>query len=211
MRDSPMRGARTIIAWALASAALLLLSLPLRAEIPDEARRWERVVTRSVRVAHGLDGPVALHGALIHQESSWDAEAESPVGARGLAQLMPRTEEHVEELDPLLDEIDALDPRQAIRAAAQYTAWVHDYVTPSEAPWAMTLSGYNGGVGWVQRDRELAAEHGADPDRWWCNVAEYTERSEVAERENRHYVERIMLELQPRYLRAGWPGPEVVR
>jgi len=203
MRDSG--GAAALL---LTAAALALIALPLRAEVPQEAQRWQRTVAREVHVAHGLECPVALHCALIHQESSWRPGAESPVGAQGLAQLMPQTAEHVAEIVGT-ESIDPLDPRQAIRAAAQYTAWVREYVEPTDAPWAMTLSGYNGGVGWVDRDRRLAAERGADPDAWWSEVEDYTRRSAAAEDENRHYVERIMLELQPRYLRAGWQGPRV--
>jgi len=196
--------------WLLVSILLALIALPLRAEVLQEAQRWQRTVVREVHVAHGLDGPVALHGALIHQESSWRPGAESPVGAQGLAQIMPSTAEHIAEIVGRAS-IDPMDPRQAISGMAHYTAWIKRYIEPTDAPWAMTLSGYNGGIGWVDRDRDLAAEHGADPDEWWGEVEDYTRRSAAAERENRHYVRRIMLELQPRYLRAGWQGPKVCR
>ncbi len=212
MRDRRLREAREIGAWLLSAALLGAVSVPLHAGgIPVEAQHWKRTLIREVRAEHGLDGPAALHAGLIHQESGWRSSAESSVGAQGLAQIMPATAEHIEQISPRIDALNPRNPRQAIRAAAIYTAWIHGYVTPAEDPWAMTLSGYNGGIGWVKRDRELAAEHGADPGRWWGNVAEYTARSDAARRENRHYVRRIITELQPRYLRNGWPGPAVER
>lgn len=195
--------AAALIAVVLAGAS----STPRGEAPPPEAREHKRDVTREVRVAHGLDGPVSAHAALIHQESSWRSDAESPAGARGLAQLMPSAEEHVEQI--LGTSIDPYTPAHAIRAVAHYTAWLRGQIE-SEQPWSMVMSAYNGGIGHLRRDRELAAQDGADPGKWWCHVEHYTERSPDAKQENRRHVRRVIIELQPAYRRAGWPGPEVL-
>ena len=68
----------------------------------------------------------------------------------------------------------------------------------------MTLSGYNGGLGWVQRDRRLASQKGLDSTRWFGHVATVNAgRSTASWRENRHYPQRILFTLAPRYLSWG--------
>ncbi|MBK5942725.1 transglycosylase SLT domain-containing protein [Halorhodospira halophila] len=203
MRDKRL-DRRDRLAWLVGAVVLALLTLPARAEIPEQAGQWQREVTRAVQAEHGLSGPVALHGALIHQESRWRPDAESPVGAQGLAQIMPQTAEHIGEL--VGEPVDPLDPRQAIRAMSAYTAWLHGQIDAADR-WAMTLSAYNGGIGWLQRDRAQAD----DPARWWCSVEGVQTRGDAAQEENRDYVREVMLRYQGRYLRAGWRGPEVRR
>ena len=69
---------------------------------------------------------------------------------------------------------------------------------------AMTLSGYNGGPGWVRRDQRLAANLGLDSQRWFGHVATVNAgRNAASWRENRHYPQRILHELAPRYLTWG--------
>lgn len=68
----------------------------------------------------------------------------------------------------------------------------------------MTLSAYNGGLGWVQRDQTLAAQRGLDRQRWFGHVATVNAgRAATNWRENRHYPQRILYELAPRYLTWG--------
>jgi len=203
MRDKRL-DRRDRMACLVGTVVLALLTLPARAEIPEQAGQWQREVTRAVQAEHGLQGPVALHGALIHQESRWRPDAESPVGAQGLAQIMPQTAEHIGDL--IGETVDPLDPRQAIRGMAAYTAWLHSRIDARDR-WAMTLSAYNGGIGWLQRDRAEADE----PDRWWCSVEHVQTRGDAAQAENREYVRDVMMRHQDRYLRAGWRGPEVRR
>ena len=73
---------------------------------------------------------------------------------------------------------------------------------------AFTLSAYNGGQGWVARDKRLAAQRGLDPDRWHNHVATVNAgRSAPNWRENRAYPWRILAR-QDAYVRGGW-GPGI--
>jgi len=59
--------------------------------IPDEAQRQRSTLIRMARAEWGLDAPVAAFAAQLQQESGWQADAVSRVGARGMAQFMPST------------------------------------------------------------------------------------------------------------------------
>lgn len=71
------------------------------------------------------------------------------------------------------------------------------------------LSAYNGGQGWVNRDRKLASAKGADKLAWFDSVERHNAgRSAANFRENRHYPRAILLRWEPMYAAAGW-GPGV--
>ena len=75
---------------------------------------------------------------------------------------------------------------------------------------AFTLSSYNGGSGWVDRDKRLAAQRGLDNVRWFEHVATCNAgRRKSAFGENRAYVRLILQERQYAYIKAGW-GPGIV-
>ena len=70
---------------------------------------------------------------------------------------------------------------------------------------AWVLAGYNGGNGWVNRDRRLASAKGADPLAWFGHVERHNSgRSASNFRENRHYPRAILLRWEPLYAAAGW-------
>ena len=70
---------------------------------------------------------------------------------------------------------------------------------------AMTLSAYNGGLGWVWRDQKLATANGADSGRWFDQVERFNAgRHAAAFKENRGYPRLILLTYEPRYIAAGW-------
>jgi len=220
----------SVVIVALLLAVMLISELALgrsaEAAIPSAAQQHQRELTRIVQQEWGLSGSVALHAAQIHQESSWRPNARSPY-AHGLAQFTPDTARWIAEIYPDLDAREAggagagsdfgrgapYSPGWAMRAMARYNRHIYDRLQPMEAETiahcdriAMMLSAYNGGPGWVSRDRRLAAAAGMDPDRWWDHTEHYTARADWARRENRHYPHRILFELEPRYLRAGWRG-----
>lgn len=178
------------------------------ADIPATAHRYERELVRVVEQEWGLPAPVAVHAAQIHQESAWRSDARSPVGAEGLSQFMPSTADWIAELYPDLGEAAPYSPGWAMRAQARYNRfnWRRIDAAESCSHWAMTLSAYNGGLGWVYLDQRLASAAGEDPGVWFGSVSAHTARADWAARENRGYVARILLTLAPRYTAAGWPG-----
>lgn len=210
-----MMGRELALTAALLIVAVLLVLCASTAQagaIPSTAQQYQRELTRIVQQEWGLGGPVALHAAQIHQESGWRAGVDSRVGAQGLAQFMPGTSSWISEIYPDLGEAAPYSPAWAMRAMARYNKHIHSRIHPYDTSipgcdhWAMTLAGYNGGPGWLNRDRRLAAAQGADPDRWFGHVEHHTRRADWARRENRHYPYRILHELEGRYLRAGWHG-----
>jgi hypothetical protein len=61
------------------------------------------------------------------------------------------------------------------------------------------LSGYNGGAGWVKRDRLMAEKAGKDSGKWVCNVEHYSDRAKWAIKENRDYIVKILQKWYPLY------------
>ncbi|MEB4492761.1 lytic transglycosylase domain-containing protein, partial [Pasteurella multocida] len=67
-----------------------------------------------------------------------------------------------------------------------------------------TLSAYNGGLGWVQRDKKKAQAQGLDPLLYWNNVEQVNAgRSRANFAENRGYPQRIIYRWQPIYKTWG--------
>lgn len=186
-----------IALWAFA-----LVSLALAAEPPRAALAWRGELTRAARFVFGLDAPVAVFGAQVHQESAWRPEARSAY-AGGLAQFTPDTAEWISGVYKL-GPAEPFNPSWALRALVQYDA--HLLALNGAASecdrWGFALSAYNGGQGWLNRDRRLAASRGADAARWFGHVERFSPRSAAAMKENRDYPRRILLKLQPRY--ANW-------
>lgn len=175
-------------------------------EAPQNAYKYKRLLIKEVRAEHGLNGPVALHAGLIHQESRWNPSAKSPVGASGLAQFMPATADWMGQIDRRLVGSKTLDPQWSIRAMVVYTSWLNDRFKGYDKcqKWAFSLSGYNGGIGWVWKDQKLAESAGDDDKVWFDSVEKYSDRSDAAFKENRHYVDVIINKWQPKYFNNGF-------
>ena len=88
---------------------------------------------------HGV--PVALINAVIKQESNFNPQAKSPVGAQGLMQLMPAT-------GKAYGCTDAFNPEQNIMAGTQFLS---DLLTKYKGDVPLTLAGYNAGPGNVAK------------------------------------------------------------
>jgi soluble lytic murein transglycosylase-like protein len=200
---------------------LVLLAVPARGQIPAQANIYRARLTREARTAWGLEAPVALFAAQVHQESGWREDARSPVGALGLAQFMPGTAAWIAQLYPAdLGDAAPLDARWALRALVTYDLWLWKRLTEFRDDglhrWGATLSAYNGGLGNVRKDRQLACTelnertdgrmYSCDPavSRWFCCVEHRSNRSAAALRENRDYPRRILFLLWPRYHAATW-------
>lgn len=196
-----------MMAWLLSIGGFF--SQAKAAGIPLEALQHQRELTRNARAIWGLDAPVATFAAQIHQESSWKKSARSPVGAMGLAQFMPATSDWIAGIYP--DSLGAnqpYNPSWAMRALVSYNLWHWNRILDTDSDcdrWAFVLSAYNGGLGWVQRDRKLATTKGLDQSRYWGHVETVNAgRSAANWRENRGYPQRIIKRWQPLYVDAGW-------
>jgi soluble lytic murein transglycosylase-like protein len=176
-------------------------------EIPREAKVHQRLLVRTANYSWGLDAPVALFAAQVHQESRWRFDARSPAGAEGLAQFMPRTAIWMTEVNRDLVPAQPFNPAWALRAMVLYDAWLFkrvDASSPCER-WAFTLSAYNGGLAWVKRDQQVAAAAGADPSIWFEQVEQFNAgRSKAAFKENRHYPTVIIKRWQSLYASNSW-------
>ena len=194
----------------LTVALLLGLLLPALApadRIPVEAERYRRTLERTANFYWGLDAPVATIAAQIHQESLWRPDARSHVGAQGLAQFMPDTADWFASMYPdALGENAPFSPGWALRAAVLYDQWLYQRVQAAGDcdRWAFVLAGYNGGLGWVYRDKRLASASGADPLAWSSVAPHNAGRSAANFQQNRHYVAVILQRWEPLYERHGW-------
>ncbi|ECC9153817.1 lytic transglycosylase domain-containing protein [Salmonella enterica subsp. salamae] len=176
------------------------------AEPPRASLQWRNEVIRTAREIWGLNAPVADFAGQLHQESGWVPDALSSAGAQGMAQFMPTTATWVSQRYPALHENKPFNPVWAIRALVQYDhqLWKSVSAKNSCQRMAFTLSAYNGGQGWVNRDKKLATEKGLDAAIWFEHVERVNAgRSAANWRENRHYPKAILYQHAPRYLQWG--------
>ncbi|WP_312818238.1 transglycosylase SLT domain-containing protein [Pseudomonas sp.] len=189
-------------------AAILSNVGTARADVPAEAQQYRRDLTRIAQAEWGLDAPVATFAAQVHQESRWRFNAKSPVGAQGLGQVMPSTAVWLAELFPdTLGNVEPYNPTWSLIALVSYDRWLADRIKGRNAceRHAMVLSSYNGGLGWLIRDRKLASAKGVDPLVWFGSIERFNAgRSVAAFRENRGYPRLILKTWEAQYIAAGW-------
>jgi soluble lytic murein transglycosylase-like protein len=119
------------------------LMLPDHA-IADPARHAAGVPLRYVakinELAARFDLSPSLLEALVWQESRWRENAVSPVGAQGLAQLMPGTARYLG--------VDSRDPFQNLEGGARY---LREQLDRFNGDLEKALAAYNAGPGRVER------------------------------------------------------------
>ena len=124
--------ARSMRAWLLAAAALTgaVLSTcaqPVQAQVPAAAQQYRAQLVRTAHSVWGLDAPVAVFAAQVHQESAWKPEAISRVGAGGLAQFMPATASWWCDLNKIAPAAcQPHNPTWALRALVGYNKYLYD-------------------------------------------------------------------------------------
>ena len=206
MRSRSIRAA-IFVGVALVSATLSYCS-SAQAQVPAAAQLHRALLVRTANATWGLGAPVAVFAAQVHQESAWKPEAVSGVGARGLAQFMPTTASWWCELNKLAPaDCQPHNTTWALRALVGYDKYLYDrtptHYSAYDRMW-VALRGYNGGLGHWQR--EAAVSGSAQPTRQQVDSAcGKARRAAVHCRENLGYPQRILVDLQPRYLSWG-PG-----
>ncbi len=112
--------------------------------IADPARHAAGIPTRYApkitELAARFDLSPSLLEALVWQESRWRENAVSPVGARGLAQLMPGTARYLG--------VDSSDPFQNLEGGARY---LREQLDRFDGNLEKALAAYNAGPGRVER------------------------------------------------------------
>jgi len=130
----------------------------------EELSPYDNLV-KEVALKYELDWRLVT--AQMWQESSFNPKAESPVGAQGLLQVMPRTAEEMGYPPPLFE------PKRAVQAGVKYLDWIRDRfdtdVTLENRLW-FALAAYNAGIGHLYDAQRLAKELGYDPNVWFDNV-----------------------------------------
>lgn len=169
---------------------------------------YQRSLIREARLIWGLQNIAAVQAAQIQQESAWLPTAHSTYAA-GLSQFTPQTAAWISGAYPKeLGTNQPSNPEWAIRALVRYDLILYQQIvgTTNECEHvAMALSAYNGGPGWVERDRALCTPaDGCDSAKWFGNSERFSHRSPSAFKENRGYPRRILLIIQPAYI--SWGG-----
>ena len=100
----------------------------------------QQYAAKVAELAARFDLSPALIEALVWQESRWHANARSPVGAQGLAQLMPGTARYLG--------VDARDPFANLEGGARY---LREQLDRFDGDLEKALAAYNAGPGRVMR------------------------------------------------------------
>jgi len=125
--------------------------------------------------------PASLIAGIIRQESAFDERATSPVGARGLMQVMPLTAQEVTRKVGIPYRPESLyDPEVNVRLGAFY---IGELLRRFDGNVELALAGYNGGPNRMNR---LWNESGPEP-----RMNDFLETLDIDE--SRNYVKRILI------------------
>ena len=105
--------------------------------LPTSAKQYADTIQQAAQ-QNGI--PPAILTGLLETESTWNPNAVSRVGARGLAQFMPDTAAEFG--------VNVNDPVSSINGAAKYLKYLQDYF---KGDLKLAIIAYNGGMGNVQR------------------------------------------------------------
>jgi soluble lytic murein transglycosylase-like protein len=192
-----------ILAAALTTAVVKAPAPRLR--LPITAAKYQATVVREAHAKGGLTAPVAMFAGQLTQESQFNPNAHSGVGAQGLAQFMPPTALWLTKVAPKdFPTANSLDPNWSIRALIFYDYWLEArtpmYTAEKQNRWAAALAGYNGGLGYVFK----AAKIGNCQTWFGCAENVNVGRSTSNQLQNKQYPDRIIHIWEPLYVAADW-------
>ena len=112
-----------------------------------------------------------LIAAQCYQESGFDPDAVSYMGAMGLMQLMPSTARQYG-----VSQSEVFDPTANVRGATKLISNLNSHyssITNPDERINFILAAYNAGPGHVDDARTLAKKYGKNPNVWLGNVDEF--------------------------------------
>lgn len=201
------RAAARVVVYSLFAGLLMLGCVATAdAQIPKEAIPHKREALAAWRSVWGLNAPTASFAAQVHQESSWDVNARSYVGALGLTQFMPATAADIQaRYAHAFLGLTMYSPAWAFRAQALYLKELYDRLQGRDncERMAFAMSAYNGGMGRVIKRKSKSAF----PDVCFNATCEINPGISASnQRENVDYPIRILKIIEPRYRAALWGG-----
>lgn len=175
---------------------------PIGTAVAQPVVPYQRDIQSAAEFFFGVPAPSPTIAAQIAQESNFNPNARSTVGALGLLQFMPATAEWASKTGGF-GIAAPLDPAWSIRAGTWYDRYLYDRVKMANTPcdrWLFALSGYNGGEKW----RALRQAASRDPGSWAMTGSINPGISEASQRENSQYGPRIVYVLQPKFSALGY-------
>lgn len=179
------------------------------ATIPQNAYKYKRLLIKSARQSgFGFNvSPDTIHklSGQIHAESLWKADAVSWAGATGLSQFMPKTAKWWSEKMGY-GYTDMTNPVWSLRAHSDYMYWLYSRESGNTDldRWFFTFRDYNGGQGWINRDKRLTTKMGKDKNNYKDVELFNAGRSKSAFKENVNYPHKIIFKYAPLYEKDGW-------
>lgn len=175
---------------------------PLSPFVQQQVHKYEKFYKQEICFNFGCDKAPQFF-AQIHQESRWKETAASKY-ASGLAQFTPDTAKWIHQLYAKdLKETCAntdgcpLDAKWAMRSLVLYMKRLHNgygFAGTQDDRMAFSLAAYNGGAGWIPKERKKAIESGFSDTLWFGGVELTCVRADWACKENRQYPKVILFE-----------------
>lgn len=145
-------------------------------------------------IKHLTSGPTAfdwrLVKAMMKQESAFNPIATSSVGARGLLQAMPATDQWLD------NESDGYDVYGNVKDGIDflgrlYAQWIQKGIIGEEAD-KFVVASYNAGPGNILKAQKIAVQQGLDPNLWKSIAEVLVNVTGKHSEETINYVERVI-------------------
>jgi hypothetical protein len=189
--------------------------------IPLKALKHRATLIREVNFYWGLGTRASTFFAQVHKESTFNEDAHSPF-ADGIAQFTPDTAADAQKLFPSelkeFCEIEGgcpMDVRWALRALVLWDRRLHTRrsFADGDERWGFALADYNGGPGWINRERAICATtNGCNPNLYFGHVQSMCGKSKPGRSvqncagQNQLYAGTILHRLAPLY--DKWLGAQ---